>query len=195
MIYKDQMERLWGAVEPISKERIYSILDGEILRIGDIEIQALETLGHASHHHAYVIDDIVFTGDIGGGRIENGPVFPLTPPPDINVEAWQGSIKKLRELNPQALYPTHFGMSTDVNGHLDELEERLLEWTKWIGDRLKEGKDEDDIVPEFENLAKGVLEETKVLPDTVKAYEFADPFWLNVLGLVRYWKKYHLSQL
>jgi glyoxylase-like metal-dependent hydrolase (beta-lactamase superfamily II) len=195
MIYKDQMKKLWGTIEPISKERIYAIADGEILKIGSVEIQAVETLGHASHHHAYVVDDAVFTGDIGGSRIENGPVLPLTPPPDINVEFWQQSIKKLRELNSQVLYPTHFGESTGINEHLDELEKRLLEWTEWIGDRLKEGKDEDDIVPEFENLAKRVLEETKVLPDTIKAYEFADPFWLNVLGLARYWRKYRLSQL
>jgi hypothetical protein len=26
----------------------------------------------------------------------------------------------------------------------------------------------------------------------VEAYELADPFWMNVAGLVRYWKKFRM---
>jgi len=194
LIYKDEMQTLWGNIEPISKERIHAVEDGETINTGSVKIRALETLGHASHHHSYVIDNIVFTGDVTGICIEGGPVLPPTPPPDINVELWQKSIRKILDLNPEAVYPTHFGKSNNVKDHLKELEERLLQCTEWIGERLKEGKGEDEIVPDFVKMFEEILAQAKVSPELVKAYELADPFWMNVPGLVRYWKKFRLSE-
>jgi glyoxylase-like metal-dependent hydrolase (beta-lactamase superfamily II) len=193
IIYKEKMEELWGQIQPISKEHICTIEDGDILKIGGIKIKALETLGHASHHHSYLIDGVLFAGDIGGTRIDNGPVLPQTPPPDVNVEFCQQSIKKILGLNPEIMYPTHFGKSADVKEHLDELESRLLEFTEWIGMRLEKGKNEEDMVPEFENLLYSILREANVSPELIKVYELADPFWMNVWGLVRYWKKFRMS--
>ncbi|MBI2485786.1 MAG: MBL fold metallo-hydrolase [Deltaproteobacteria bacterium] len=192
-IYKEQMETLWGEVQPIAKERIYAIEDGETIKVGGSKIQAVETLGHASHHHSYVIDGVVFAGDVGGVCIENGPVLPPTPPPDINVELWQESIRKIMDLNPQVLYPIHYGKSNHVKDHLRELGNRLLECTEWIGERLKEGKTEDEMVPDFVTMFNTILIKAKVYPQLIKAYELADPFWMNVWGLVRYWKKFRLS--
>jgi len=193
MIYNDRMEELWGEIQPVAKEQIYAISDRETLKIGEVKITALETLGHASHHNAYIIDGAAFMGDAAGVRIENGPVLPPTPPPDINVELWQKTIKKIKDLKPQALYATHFGKSSSVNEHLDELEWRLLECTEWVGKRLKEGKSEEYMVPDFVNLVEGILEGANVSPPLIKTYELADPFWMNVWGLVRYWKKFRLT--
>ncbi len=40
------------------------IADGEILRVGDIEIQAIATLGHTDSHYAYLVNrQMVLTGD------------------------------------------------------------------------------------------------------------------------------------
>jgi sulfur dioxygenase len=40
------------------------IADGEILRVGDIEIQAIATLGHTDSHYAYLVNRLmVLTGD------------------------------------------------------------------------------------------------------------------------------------
>ncbi len=191
-IYKDQMDELWGETQSIPEERVRVVSDGDTLRIGGVEVRTVETLGHASHHNAYVIEDTVFMGDLAGIRIEGGPVLPPTPPPDINVEAWQHSLNKIRELSPKVLYPTHFGKSTDIKEHLEELETRLLECTEWIGTRVREGKTEEEMIPEFEDLFSGILEEAKVSPELIKSYELADPFYMNVGGLVRYWKKFRL---
>ncbi len=194
LIYKEETQTLWGNIEPISKERIHAVENGETINIGSVKIRALETLGHASHHHSYLMDNVVFTGDVTGICIEGGPALPPTPPPDINVELWQKSIRRILDLNPEAVYPTHFGKSSNVKDHLEELEERLLQCTEWIGERLKEGKGEDEIVPDFVKMFEEILAQAKVSPELIKAYELADPFWMNVPGLVRYWKKFRLSQ-
>jgi len=189
-IYNDQMETLWGEIRPIAKENIREIRDGEKIKIGSINIQAVETLGHASHHHSYLADGLLFTGDVAGVCIENGPVLPPTPPPEINVELWRESIRKILSLRPEALYLTHFGKSGTVEDHMKELENRLLEVTEWTGDRLKQGKTEEEMIIELESMFKEILAKAGADKQLVEAYELADPFWMNVWGLVRYWKKF-----
>jgi glyoxylase-like metal-dependent hydrolase (beta-lactamase superfamily II) len=191
-IYGDDMDRLWGRVEPIPHERIRITGDKESIAIGSARIQVLETPGHASHHNAYLFQDAVFTGDVGGIRIDNGPVFPPTPPPDINIELWQESIRTIRNLNPAILFPTHFGASSSVDEHLDELESRLLEWTAFVGERVDAGKDDATITAEFKEMVESVYSMHSFSELEKKASELADPHWMNVLGLVRYWKKYRM---
>jgi glyoxylase-like metal-dependent hydrolase (beta-lactamase superfamily II) len=48
--------------------------------VGGLRVQALETLGHASHHHAYLVEGVVFAGDIAGVRIAPGPFCPPRRP-------------------------------------------------------------------------------------------------------------------
>ncbi|MCL4557620.1 MAG: MBL fold metallo-hydrolase [Deltaproteobacteria bacterium] len=189
-IYKDDMDRLWGRSMPISADRIHPTVDREVVEIGGVRVQVFETQGHASHHNIYLIDGMLFTGDAGGIRIKDGPVFAPTPPPDINVEMWQGSIEKMRMLNPSALYLTHFGVYRDVREHLQRLEDTLLGWTDWVGTRLKQGKPEDVIVKEFEAYFRSMVEDANGSEELYRKYELADPAYMNALGLIRYWKKF-----
>ncbi len=67
-------------------------------------MRALETPGHASHHHVYHWGDTVFGGDIAGVRIGGGPPIPPFVPPELHVESWLASIAKIRALQPTELY-------------------------------------------------------------------------------------------
>jgi glyoxylase-like metal-dependent hydrolase (beta-lactamase superfamily II) len=191
-IYGDKMGELWGNIKSVPRDRIRATEDGQMISIGGTGVRVIESLGHASHHNAYMIEGIAFTGDAAGIRIAGGPVVPPTPPPDIHIGYWQETLKKLRDLKPDILYPTHFGPSTDVFPHLEELESRLLEWSDWIGERLKAGKSDEEVTAEYETLSKELLTHHNIVGDTMRAYEFADPFWMNVMGLVRYWRKHKL---
>ncbi|AEB12302.1 MBL fold metallo-hydrolase [Marinithermus hydrothermalis] len=194
-IYREAMERLWGRVEGIPAEQVRPVESGEVLRIGGVAFQALETPGHAPHHHAYRVEGVAFTGDVGGVRIGNGPVLPPCPPPDIHVEAWRASLDRLRREGLEALYLTHFGRFTDVAAHLDALEARLVHWADWIRARLAQGMEAEAIVPEFEALVRETLEAAGLSPAEVREYELADPAWMSVMGLVRYWRKHRPEAL
>lgn len=192
-IYRDKMKLLWGTVKPISREMLRPTSDGEEVAVGDIRVKVIDTQGHASHHNTYLVNGNMFTGDVGGVRIGQGPVLPPTPAPDINVELWLESIQKLRSLNAASIYPTHFGQSTDVASHLNELQARLIEWTEWVGERLKEKKSEKVISDEFEDHVVGELARAGFTAEEIEKYRNADPFWMNAPGLIRYWKKYRIS--
>src|SRR5262249_44804935 len=77
--------------------RLEVLEDGDELRIGARRLRAVDTPGHASHHHAYHDPDagLVFTGDVGGIRLQGHRyVCAPTPPPDIDLDAWRESPRR-----------------------------------------------------------------------------------------------------
>ncbi|MEM6841114.1 MAG: MBL fold metallo-hydrolase [Bacteroidota bacterium] len=192
-IYQDEMERLWGKMQPISEGQLQAVEDGTELTFGDTKITAHHTPGHAVHHIAYQLDDVIFTGDVGGVQINGGLVEPPCPPPDINLEDWQRSVQLLRGLNPQALYLTHFGRVENVDTHLSQLEIQLLDWASWVKEKMNTGRPSEELAPQFQAYVASQLRAKGANKETIKQYEAANPSWMSVAGLMRYWKKKETS--
>ncbi len=190
-IYQGDMERLWGEMQPIANELITPVDHEQPIVIGDKTFRAWHTPGHASHHIAWQLDDVIFTGDVAGVRIsaDDKIVEPPCPPPDINVEDWLDSIKTLRLLHPKTLYLTHYGKVEDIDWHLNELERRLMEWSNWIRAKMELGQDAEQTVPEFKRWVAQQLSSEGVHDHAIQPYEAANPSWMSVSGLMRYWKK------
>jgi len=187
-IYGKEMERLWGRLEPIDADCIVAMEDGEKARFGSVELEAIHTPGHAIHHITYRLEDGLFTGDVGGIRIGDGPVIPPFPPPDIDLEAWSESIRRMRACHPTWIYPTHFGIK-EAAGHFDSLEENIHRIASWIRARLGADLPESELVPPFQAFIHGLLADHGLPEPVIQEYEIADPAFMSVQGLARYWKK------
>src|SRR4051794_29798386 len=61
-LYGDDMERLWGEVEPVPEERLRELSGGETVEGFRVEY----TPGHASHHVCYLHEDTrdAYVGDV-----------------------------------------------------------------------------------------------------------------------------------
>src|SRR5207244_4510430 len=59
-------------------------------------------------------------------------VLPPTPPPDIDLEAWEDTLAEIERRAPARLALTHFGVFDDVERHLAELRGRLARWADWV---------------------------------------------------------------
>lgn len=195
-IYGDKMNYLWGAIEPIPKHQVIAATDCDF-RLGNLLVRAISTPGHASHHNAYWIESqqVVFAGDVAGVKIGTGPAIPPFAPPEINLEFWRASLDKIRALKPAAIYVTHFGEIKDPLTSLDELERRLDNRADWMKQRMREGKSEEEIRPEFQRFAEAELQSCGASEEGVKTYELADPAWMSVGGLIRYWRKHHPEEV
>ena len=194
-IYGDQMEKLWGRSGPVPEARVRAVEDGEEVRVGDARFLALDTPGHAGHHHAWVTDGVVFSGDVGGVRIGGGPVVPPFPPPEIHLELWKASLDRLRSLEAAEIRPTHFGAYTDVAAHLDDLEDRMFRWAERVLDWMREGLGEEAMIARFQELVEGELRAAGLDEEALEEYEIADPAWMSIPGLARYWRKVHPERL
>lgn len=187
-IYKDDMETLWGEMKPIDDKLLIPAEDGDEFEIGQFTIKTHYTPGHAIHHNAYQIGDIVFTGDVAGVKINNGPVVPPCPPPDIDLQAWEDSIKKLRQIDPKTMYLAHYGPVTDIAEHLDALEKMLKDWSQWIKPHYDAEASPKEITPKFVEYTQNQLKEAGVSPADIDKYERGNPSFMSVTGLLRYWK-------
>jgi glyoxylase-like metal-dependent hydrolase (beta-lactamase superfamily II) len=123
-LYGDDLERLWGEVLAVPRSNVVALGGGE--RIEGFRVAY--TPGHASHHVAYLHEATgdAYVGDVAGVRIppRSFTVAP-TPPPDIDVEAWERSLTAVADWGPQRLCLTHFGEVHDVADQLERLRERL----------------------------------------------------------------------
>jgi glyoxylase-like metal-dependent hydrolase (beta-lactamase superfamily II) len=191
-IYGDMMGPLWGEVLPVSEDRVIRLTDGDVVSVGDKNLEVLYTPGHALHHVAYYDASTrgVFTGDVASVRLQGFTyVRPPTPPPDLNIDLWRESLDRLRRLAAATLYLTHFGPFTDVERHLADAERHLVEWARIVEKAVESGKDRPAIVDNLRLFGdRQLLQETN---DAIalRRYELATPYGMTVDGLLRYLRK------
>jgi glyoxylase-like metal-dependent hydrolase (beta-lactamase superfamily II) len=188
-IYQDEMETLWGDMKAIPSEKLRVVEHGEIIQLGELNIKAHHTPGHAVHHIAWQLGDILFAGDVAGVKIGKGIVVPPCPPPDINIEDWIDSINLIRQLDLSKIYLTHFGPIDNIEEHLNNLEKILWDWANWMKPYYDAQTNKEEIIPKFQNYVAQQLMDGGIDDAGLEQYEKANPSWMSVAGLLRYWKK------
>ncbi len=180
-LYGADLDRLWGAFEPVPEDRLHVLHGGERLTVAGLDFEVAYTPGHASHHVSYLHDGTAFTGDVGGCRITPETLaIPPTPPPDIDLEAWHRSLELIAGWRPERLALTHFGLIEDVDGQLSQVGERLDRWAALA-------RDHDEAA-----WVAAVREEVRAQTPSAALYEAfmqAVPSDQAYAGLRRYWDK------
>jgi glyoxylase-like metal-dependent hydrolase (beta-lactamase superfamily II) len=129
------LNQLWGEVVPVPEENLKILEGGEKGLEGAFTVEY--TPGHASHHVCYFHEDSgwAFVGDMAGVVVPPEP-FTLapTPPPDIDVEAWERSLEVIAGWEPATLGLTHFGRVDDPPEQLDRVRESLREQARLAGE-------------------------------------------------------------
>ena len=195
-IYGNDMDRLWGQMQPIPEEQLVPALHEQIFRIGSRTFVAFHTPGHAIHHVAWMLgEDVLFTGDVGGVRLGTGPVQPPCPPPDIDLREWRRSIKLLRKLPAERLFLTHFGEVPDKAKHLDQLSAILVDWSEWVALEMRDGQIIEDMITGFQRYVEAQLRAAGADQAMLEQYDAANPAYMNVSGLIRYWNMEHERHL
>lgn len=185
-IYGDQMETLWGEVASVPADRIDVFADGEPLRVAGRNLVPLFTLGHASHHVAFVDEatGTVFTGDVGGVRIQGSAyVCPPTPPPDLDPDGWAASVASLRAVRARRLALTHFGVFDDIASHLDQLMPNLDTLTTAAREELAPDGETGRLTRRIQALERAALGDA--VTDAFPRLELATPAYMAALGLKR----------
>jgi glyoxylase-like metal-dependent hydrolase (beta-lactamase superfamily II) len=167
-LYGDLFDPLWGELAPVPATNV-RVAEGDVLGW-----ECFPTRGHASHHVSYLRDGTLLAGDAAGVRMPGAEyVLPVSPPPDLDVEAWHETAAAIRARDPRCLALIHFGVHEDVSSHLDRLEAELDRWAA----RVRDGMGQEDFVDAA--LADA--------GDDAEAYDRVAPFWQSWQGLRRYW--------
>jgi glyoxylase-like metal-dependent hydrolase (beta-lactamase superfamily II) len=176
-LYGEEMDRLWGEVVPVPEMNLKILTGGEQALGFDV----LYTPGHASHHVTYVHRDTgaAFVGDVAAVRIPpSGFVLPPTPPPDIDIEAWERSIDEISEREPRSLHLTHFDAVDDPAAHFETVRKRLRE-------QAERARTQD--ASEFEAALRADVD--REAGSASQSLLQAVPPEQQYAGLERYWRK------
>ncbi len=177
-VFGEHFDFLWGEVIPVPERNIRVLAGGE----EEDGWEVAYTPGHAKHHVCYLhrASGTAFTGDVTGVRIDGGPAFPPTPPPDIDVDLWHRSLETVSAWDPARLAFAHFGQTTDdVQAQIEMVHDSL--------DRFAETAQRTDAAG-MADWIRGWLSE-QVDQETVDSYWRAGPFEGMWSGLDRYLKQ------
>ena len=173
-LYEDEFDHLWGEVAPVPEQNVH-VLGDKVLGL-----ECFPTPGHAAHHVCYLDGEgTLFAGDAAGVRImPDRPIWPVSPPPEVDLDAWERTIDDLELRAPERVALIHFGVVEQPRDHLRRLRRQLRVW----GQRVRQGMDVD----EFVEAARADLESDD---GEATYYERAAPLWQSYRGLRRYWDK------
>jgi glyoxylase-like metal-dependent hydrolase (beta-lactamase superfamily II) len=137
-----------------------------------------------------LLEDVCFTGDVGGVRIPGFAYLRIPmPPPELHFEKWHASVRKLQSLRLRGIAPTHFGMYDDPGWQLREVDRELTAAERWLEQAMR-------AAPEVEELRRQLVEWMEsegrrhgLDADAIRSYDLANPLGMSADGLFRYWNK------
>ncbi len=167
----------YGTLAPVPQKNIVPIKNETTISIGDLDLLALPTSGHAPHHISYLEKEsrIMFPGDSAGLYVDH-QLIPTTPPPSFNLEESISSLEKMKEKRPSTLLFPHFGTRKNPLELMDKYQELLVDWVNSIRDKYLAGTPREEldswVVRNFDQwLGNGFTEEELLM---------------NLSGVIRY---------
>jgi len=157
-VFGEDFEIGFGPILPVPESQIKSVEDGEIITVGNRDLQIIYAPGHAPHHIAIFDRSVkgIFCGEalgLPGGKDKQIPL-PAVAPPSFDQETYIQTMEKLRKLNARVLFYSHGGV---VGYDVDRLITQAEENTRILGDiilkALKEGGTNEDVTRRIKEYA------------------------------------------
>lgn len=190
MVYGDAMDTLWGDILPAPADRVRVLQDNESVTIGGTTVAAWDTPGHARHHHAFVIGDVCFTGDVAGMRLQGCDYISVTAaPPQFEPDAYVKSVQRLRAANFSRLYLTHFREVRDVEAHLASYESRIGEVAACVRASFDRGDTDEATRVFFRDAEHAVAIRSGLSEEMWRVYEQGNGTAMCADGIRLYWQK------
>lgn len=188
-LYGEAMDRLWGEFLPVPPEALHPLAGRECLDIGGRRFDVAYTPGHAVHHVSYFDprDRVAYVGDTAGILID-GYSLAATPPPDIDLERWDESLRTIEAWAPGTLFLTHFGTVPDITAHVARYRSTLARAASRARAALAAELTE---AARIEHWVEWLRADARAACGDVAAgaAEAAAPFDQIWQGLARYWRK------
>lgn len=121
----------YGTLQPIPADRMVAVAGGEVLDLGDRELEIVYSPGHA-RHHVCILDrstQALYTGDSSGIYFPvDDRIIPTSPFPEFDLPTSLETMERLEALRPQALLYSHYGPYLDA---AKMLRDQRREYERW----------------------------------------------------------------
>ncbi len=189
-VYGERMEALWGDMLPAPAERVVALKDGQVVKFGRTSITAIDTPGHARHHHAYAWEGACFTGDVAGMKLPESRYISVTAaPPQFDPVAYGDSLQRLHAADFSRLYLTHFGEVTDVAGHLSRYAARVEQVHECVSELMAQGLRGEALREAYGRVEHALAAKSGVSEADWHRYELANSSAMGADGIALYCEK------
>lgn len=151
--FGDDHDRLWGEVKPVPEARIQAW--GRDAPDPLKGIETIHTPGHIDSHLAYLdaYTGTLYAGDCMGIILsDEGPTHPPTPPPSLDLKAWDETLRHLEVVGAERAAVAHFGIHDRFEARRSHLREEL----RLLGERVRRALERGDAEEAAERYAQEV---------------------------------------
>lgn len=127
------LAEVYGEITPVPAERIR--FEEAIGRTG---VRSFLTPGHAQHHCSYLLDDLLFGGEVAGVRcdVPEGIFMRPATPPRFILQVALDSIDRMIDVAPRSMVFAHHGLVDTAVDHLRIARKQLLLWVRGVAETL-----------------------------------------------------------
>ena len=176
--------QFYAEPKPVPEDRITELTDGDVVDLGDRELEAVHAPGHAPHQVVFHDPDAaaVYVADAAGIYVPSlDAIRETSPPPNFDLELVLDDVATIRDLEPEVLLYPHFGpVAEEPSATLDEYERVIVEWVDAVEEQVTALEDEDAVVEYFV--------EHNEMADTWGELKAQAETGMNVRGVLRYLK-------
>lgn len=190
-IYGAAMDTLWGETVEAPADLVHPVVDDQELVFGSLHLRAVETPGHARHHHVFELDlgneTICFSGDAAAMLLPSTSFISIpTPPPEFNLPAWLDTIDRLRNGSWTRFHLTHGGTVEAGSDHLDRLAEGLCQQVGWIQSWQEQGLQGRDLHSLYRDTLLEQARSCGIEPRVFDSYASEHLLGMNISGIQRW---------
>ncbi len=128
-----ELAAVYGEITPVPQSQI-----GFAEQLGNSGIRSFLTPGHAQHHCCYLIEDLLFGGEVAGVHVSVAKGIYMRPatPPKFILEVALDSIQQMIKLQPRYLVIAHHGLVEPAIDYLKIGQKQLKLWTKGVAKHI-----------------------------------------------------------
>ncbi len=154
---------LSGKMDPIADDDFMVVEDKDVIDLGDVKINCIDTPGHAKGHIAFHVPekDFIFTGDCCGllCRKKDGTfvAVPTMFNPEYTHDVYINTVKKIIDMNVGKVGFAHFGVPDDPASVLAKSLELAEEIRTVVKEHFEEKTSEEECIKKLENMVGEVM--------------------------------------
>lgn len=186
--FGDLHDELWGDVLPVPTDRIRGWRPGE--RGPVRQVRPFSTPGHIGHHVAWLDEESgsILAGDSMGIILDpEAPAYPPTPPPAIDLAAWDQTLDLLVSIGAEQAGIAHSGLHPDVGGRCEQFRSVLQALEARVRSALDRGEETEDA----RAFGEEMIADLAIYRSSDELHRYFDVFRpeIDYAGVVRYVRK------